>query len=149
MASARLNYLNAMGSTLQIQSWWRMQMSRAQTHVIKQEVILVQRFWLLNHARSFYMVVLNAVSELFASAPRCHTLDMVCFSFCLQAKRIVAVFTSALHVTKVRHWVRDGLRAAMLGDVPKLKTMLALEGEKYERIAHLKTERVPSRGGDG
>lgn len=44
-----------------LQAWWRMQMSRAQTIVLKQEVHLVQRFWLLNHARSFYMVVLNAV----------------------------------------------------------------------------------------
>ena len=46
------------------QAWWRMQMSRAQTIVLKQEVHLVQRFWLLNHARSFYMVVLNAVRGL-------------------------------------------------------------------------------------
>ena len=38
-------------------------MSRAQTHVLKQEVFLVQRFWLLNHARSFYLVVLNAVRK--------------------------------------------------------------------------------------
>jgi hypothetical protein len=55
-----------------------MQISRAQTKVLLQEVQLMQRFWLLNHARSFYMVVLNA------------------------AKRIVSVFKTALLLTTVR-----------------------------------------------
>ena len=66
-----------------------------------------------------------------------------------QAKRIVAVFKKALVLTTVRNWVRDGLQAAILGDVDRLRTLLELRAERYHRVAALYAERVPSRGGDG
>jgi hypothetical protein len=52
-------------------------------------------------------------------------------------------------MTKVRNWVRDGLSAALLGEARALQAMLELKAERYQRIAGLLVERVPSRGGDG
>ena len=52
-------------------------------------------------------------------------------------------------MTTVRNWVRDGLRAAVLGDVATLRRLLALQDDRYHRVAELLSERVPSRGGGG